>query len=138
VKDSTIIFNKGTAKTLCELRAMLAEHGLHIITSDERAALDTFVQAVQGVADERAAGATPEQQALSALHTWLHSPGGDGDLIDACQDWHETLADEECNRLEHEHCERPSSERIEFDVPRNVFPLQGVRASDWLKEIDES
>jgi hypothetical protein len=77
--------------------------------SDQRAALDTFVQAVQGLADERAAGPTPEQQALSALHTWLHSPGGDGDLIDACQDWHETLADEVCNRLEQEHCDRPAT-----------------------------
>jgi len=46
-----------------------------------------------------------ERFALNALHRWLHSPGGDGELTEAAQPFHDQVELEcpgDCERLEAE------------------------------------
>jgi hypothetical protein len=43
-----------------------------------------------------------EEKALDALHRWLHSPGGDGALIDDAETFHVERESLECHRLANE------------------------------------
>jgi hypothetical protein len=56
-----------------------------------------------------------EREALVALHRWLHSPGGDCDLIESAQAYHQQIAESdgpsECKRLEADELRENAIER---------------------------
>ena len=111
-----------------------AEIALRAQLARLRPAFEVCESERRGAPDRLTAG---EQFALTGLHRWLHSPGGDCELTESAQPYHEQLASEspaECNRLEaeEERAYRADDETPAAGVTRPVFDLTAA-ARDYYK-----
>lgn len=70
-----------------------------------------------------------EREALAALHRWLHSPGGDGELVEGAEQYHvqvEREGPDDCERLEEE--EALAYAEVIVARPEPALPHEVIRA----------
>jgi hypothetical protein len=79
-----------------------------------------------------------EREALTALHRWLHSPGGDWELIEAAQPYHDQVEGEspsDCERLDAEETRAYAGVHIPSPFPINAA---AHAALDSLGRVSEA